>query len=264
MFLRRALLTLVLGPLVILLIYLGGLFYFIPFLLLILLASYEYTTLMAGRGWRVTPIILLPFVAALLVDGQWSELELLIPLLVGAAFISMCYGLWLYERRDSKTAPADWLAMVAGILLLGGVGSYFFRLRGIPEFAWQWTTMAMVGTWVADSGAYLVGKSLGRHKLSPKLSPNKTVEGYLGGILFGVLVTVILGFVFNISLPLSLFLGLLVSAVSPAGDLGISLLKREAGVKDSGRFLPGHGGALDRIDTLLWSVTFAFFIAQFL
>jgi phosphatidate cytidylyltransferase len=124
--------------------------------------------------------------------------------------------------------------------------------------------MAMVGTWIADSGAYVAGKTLGRHKLAPRLSPNKTVEGYVGGIIAGTLITLIMGILFGLPWLPSLLLGLAVSVISPAGDLGISLLKRQAGVKDSGRFLPGHGGALDRIDSLIWSVTFATFLATLL
>jgi phosphatidate cytidylyltransferase len=118
-----------------------------------------------------------------------------------------------------------------------------------------------LGTWIADSGAFVVGKSMGRHKLSPRLSPNKTVEGYVGGIVLGTLFTVGLSFPLGVASLPALVLGLLASVVSPAGDLGISLLKREAGVKDSGTFLPGHGGALDRIDSLIWSVAFAYFVA---
>jgi phosphatidate cytidylyltransferase len=90
------------------------------------------------------------------------------------------------------------------------------------------------------------------------------VEGYVGGIIAGTLITLIMGILFGLPWLPSLLLGLAVSVISPAGDLGISLLKRQAGVKDSGRFLPGHGGALDRIDSLIWSVTFATFLATLL
>jgi phosphatidate cytidylyltransferase len=118
----------------------------------------------------------------------------------------------------------------------------------------------MLGTWIADSGAYVFGKSMGRHKLSPRLSPNKTVEGYIGGIVVGTGFTVLIGYFLGVDLVLALILGLLVSIVSPAGDLGVSMLKRSAGVKDSGNFLPGHGGALDRIDSLIWSVAMAYYL----
>ena len=187
MFLRRFIVTFTLGPLVLLLIYLGGYFYFIPFFLLLLLGAWEYTNLMGHLGLKVSPLLLVPLVALLLVDGQWPAWELTVPLIMAALFLSMCYALWLYEGHRSDSAPMDWLATAAGVVLLGLTGSFFFRVRGLPDatFAWQWTTMAMLGTWVADGGAYVAGKTMGRHKLSPRTSPNKTVEGYVGGIVLG-------------------------------------------------------------------------------
>jgi phosphatidate cytidylyltransferase len=95
------------------------------------------------------------------------------------------------------------------------------------------------------------------------LSPNKTVEGYIGGIVFGTIITAVVANWLQIPLAVGLVLGLLSSIISPLGDLAISLLKREANVKDSGVLFPGHGGALDRLDTLLWSVTMAYYLALF-
>ncbi|MCA9974093.1 MAG: phosphatidate cytidylyltransferase, partial [Anaerolineales bacterium] len=163
----------------------------------------------------------------------------------------------------------DWAAMMGGVILIGWIGSHFLRLRTLPVMPWQWTMLAMLSTWIADSGAYLVGKFiagkilLGRHQLSPRLSPNKTIEGYIGGIVLGTLLTIAIANYLGLPLIPALVLGLIVSVVSPAGDLGISLLKREAGVKDSGRIFGEHGGALDRIDSLVWSVTFAYYLALY-
>jgi len=158
--------------------------------------------------------------------------------------------------------------MMGGVMLIGWLGSHFFSLRNFGTMAWQWTMLAMVGTWIADSGAYIVGKFLagnilGKHHMSPRLSPNKTIEGYVGGIVLGTAFTVLLAYFLQLPLVGALILGLLISAVSPMGDLGISLLKREAGVKDSGTIFRGHGGALDRVDSLVWSVTMAFYLVLF-
>ncbi len=100
--------------------------------------------------------------------------------------------------------------------------------------------------------------------MSPRLSPKKTVEGYIGGIVFGTLITAIAAALIGMDLLPVIILSFVISAITPAGDLGISLLKREAAVKDSGHFLPGHGGALDRVDTILWSVTIAYYLIPFL
>ncbi|MFQ5399864.1 MAG: phosphatidate cytidylyltransferase [Anaerolineae bacterium] len=268
MFIKRALITFTLGPLALFLIYKGGLFYFLPITAVMLLATAEYTRLGQALGWHLSNWVLIPAVLLQLIAGQWSEPDLSAPLMAASLLVVLVYILWLYEQERSQTAPADWLVMMAGILFLGWLGSHFFRLRAIRIDAWQWTMLAMITTWVADSAAYVVGKFMagrimGKHPLSPRLSPNKTVEGYIGGILFGTGIALTLAHYFQLPFTPALILGLFISIIGPAGDLGISLLKREAGVKDSGHLFPGHGGALDRIDSLVWSVTMAYYLAVF-
>jgi phosphatidate cytidylyltransferase len=263
-FLQRAITTLVLGPLALWLIYKGGLFYFIPLVLILSFATLEYATLLSHLGWRLPLWLLLPAVLLQAVAAQWPDLGLMAPALVVTLLAMMLYVLWLYERRRASMVPADWAGLVMGVVLIGWVGGHFFRLRGMGGEAMLWTMLAMLSTWIADSAAYVVGKRLGRRKLAVRLSPNKTVEGYVGGIVLGTLLTIAIAMAMGLPWMTATILGLLASAVSLAGDLGISLLKREAGVKDSGRLLPGHGGALDRIDSLMWSVTMAYYVVTFL
>ena len=265
MFLQRALSTFVLGPLALVLIYLGGWYYFIPLLAVIALATVEFTTILGRLGWRLPAGILLPAVIVQLIAAQWPHLGLSAPALALSLIVAALYALWLFERRPRTEVTAEWAAMVTGIVVLGWMSGHFFLLRGLDSSAAAlWTILVMVSTWVADSAAYVFGTRFGRRKLAPRLSPSKTLEGYVGGILAGTVVTVILAHFLDLALPVALLLGLLISIVSPGGDLAISLLKREAGVKDSGRMLPGHGGALDRIDSLLWSVTMAYYVIAFM
>jgi phosphatidate cytidylyltransferase len=278
MFLQRLLITLILGPLAIFLVYLGGLFYFVPVVVFLTIAGYEYVKIARNIGWRPSALILLPLMMLQFIVAQWFP-DYTAVVMVASLVVIMCYGLWVYEGEHSKTASVDWLTMSAGLLLFGWIAGHFLRLRVIDtvdgstisaNVVWVWTTLALLGTWMADSYAYLVGKFvagkfiLGKHKLSPRLSPNKTIEGYVGGIVFGTATTVLIGVLFNVwyDIPLVtvLIIGLLTSIISPAGDLSISLLKREAQVKDSGNLFPGHGGALDRIDSLMWSVTFVYYL----
>lgn len=265
---QRALIAFTLGPLALYLVYLGDWFYFLPITLILLLAAYEYSQMMREIGLTVSYGLLAVGVLLQLVSAQWPGLSLWGPGLLLSLLAILAYVLWLYEGRRSETAPLDWMAMMGGLLLFGWLGGHFLRLRGLEVAPWQWTILALTSTWAADSGAYLVGKFLagkvlGRHQLSPRLSPNKTVEGYFGGVAFGVLFT--LGFATLLQLPwtIALVLALLVSLISPLGDLGISLLKREAHIKDSGTVFGVHGGALDRIDSLLWSVTIAYYLVLF-
>lgn len=263
MFVQRALTTITVGPLALWLIYKGEWFYFVPLSLIIGLATMEYASLMRALGWRLPLWILMPAVLVQLIAGQWPALNLYAPALAASIFISTLYVLWLYERRVSHSVPGHWVALLAGVLLLGWIGGHFFRLRGLGEMAMQWTMLAMISTWLADSAAYLVGSRFGRRKLAPRLSPNKTVEGYVAGIVLGTVLTGVLALFLRLPMTVAVLLGVLISVISPAGDLGISLLKREAGVKDSGTMIPGHGGALDRIDSLVWSVTIAYYLVIF-
>ena len=270
MLLKRALVVLVLGPVTLALIYFGGWFYFLAFGGLLTIAAVEYSQMIGKLGWRSPLWLLIPaaflqwFLPSgvqdmLFGDGGIQENLVGLALLV-SLLATMGYALWVFEKQPEEDAPGSWVGTVFGILFIGWLGSHFFRLRGVPEMAAAWTALAMLGTWIADSGAYIFGKSLGRHKLAPRLSPNKTVEGYVGGIVLGTLFTVIIAYFLDLDLVIALILGLLVSIVSPAGDLGVSMLKRAVGVKDSGKILPGHGGALDRIDSLVWSVAMAYFL----
>lgn len=265
MFIQRALSTFLLGPLALVLIYLGGWFYFIPLLLVVGLATVEYSRILRRLGWRLPIAILLPAVVLQLAAAQWPSLGLFAPALAASLIAAALYALWRYEHTADTLVTAEWAAMIAGVLVLGWMSGHFFLLRGLASgaAAW-WTILVMVSTWVADSAAYVVGTRFGKRKLAPRLSPSKTIEGYVGGIIGGTLVTVALAYFLDLAVSVALLLGLLISIVSPAGDLAISLLKREAGVKDSGRMLPGHGGALDRIDSLLWSVTMSYYVLVFM
>jgi phosphatidate cytidylyltransferase len=268
-FAQRAVITFTLGPLALYFIYLGGFFYAIPLALVLAVAVVEFSHMGNKLGWKTSAWLLVALVLPFFLVGWWRDFDLLGPVTLVALLVVMVYALWLYEVKKDPSAVATWMAMIGGVLLIGWLGSHFFSLRSMDTMAWQWTMLAMLGTWIADSGAYVVGKFLagnvlGKHHLSPRLSPNKTVEGYVGGIVFGTAFTVILAYYMQLPLVGALILGLLISVVSPMGDLGISLLKREAGVKDSGTIFRGHGGALDRVDSLVWSVTMAFYLIRFL
>lgn len=122
-----------------------------------------------------------------------------------------------------------------------------------------------VAIWGSDSGAYFVGRFLGRHKLCPRVSPKKTVEGAIGGVLTGVALLAVLNLFFKMLSPLAVvFLGIAISVVGQIGDLIESLIKRQYGVKDSGKLIPGHGGVLDRFDSMIFTAPAIYFAITFL
>lgn len=159
--------------------------------------------------------------------------------------------------RYPFTVPRP-LAFIAGIALLAPV---FFSLGKLLTYenGAQLTLFVLVVIWGADVGAYFSGKAIGRHKLAPQVSPKKTWEGVAGGLVVCALVGVAGVWLFGLAwyrlVPLCILTGL----VSVVGDLAVSLFKRNAGVKDSGKLFPGHGGVLDRIDSL--TIATPFFVA---
>ncbi|MEM7335161.1 MAG: phosphatidate cytidylyltransferase [Chloroflexota bacterium] len=270
MFLKRAIVTLTIGPLLLYLVTVGGWFYFVPFLIVLSVAVYEYTQILGEMGWRVPFFLLLPLLIVQWFNAQFSFVESDGLIWAASFLIIMIYGLWLYEAERHEQTLMSWFSLIVGVIVLGWLGSHFFWIRRLEEMAWQWTMLTFLATMFADIGAYLVGRFLagrfifGKHQLTPYLSPNKTVEGFAGGLLFATAVAVLIAPILGIPVFYGVLLGILVSIVGPMGDLSISLLKREAGVKDSGILFPGHGGALDRIDSLIWSTTVGYYLAVLL
>jgi phosphatidate cytidylyltransferase len=140
--------------------------------------------------------------------------------------------------------------------------SYWLSLRGL-ENGWIWVYLAMLTTFANDTGAYFVGRAKGKHKLAPAISPSKTWEGAMGGLICAIVAATVIATVLKLispklGIPFAfqywqiVLLGFLVSLFAQLGDLVESLLKRNTGVKESGDLLPGHGGILDRFDSLIF------------
>lgn len=162
-----------------------------------------------------------------------------------------------YPRSQGSWAGRDWLKALLGWLTLLPAWSAIVFVRGLdyPQDALTggWLLFGLLGlVWAADIGGYVIGKPFGKTKLLPKVSPGKTLEGMLGGMLFVLLLVSAVGYWQNwpASMPYWYLAAIVLAALSVFGDLTESMFKRAAGKKDSGVFLPGHGGILDRIDSL--------------
>jgi len=136
-------------------------------------------------------------------------------------------------------------------------------LRQLPQGE-RWLLLTLIGTWLADSGAYFVGSKFGRHKLTPTLSPKKSWEGLLGGVICGPVINAGVAAAFGLPPLAGAVLGLIGATIGTLGDLSISMIKRQVGAKDSGQLIPGHGGALDRLDSLLFSVIVGYYYISWL
>ena len=258
MLLTRVLSALVLVPLVVVLIVAGGWALAAGLLAALGTAAWEYTRLMQAGGYRPTWGLTLALIAALIFDAAWLEARLAPVVMSAGLLVSLTWQLARRtpingERGRAGTATADWALTFAGGVYLGWAGSHAIRIRAFENGA-AWLLLVLAGVWLADSGAYFVGTRWGRHKMTPSLSPKKSWEGLAGGIVFGALGNALFAAALGLPALHGALLGLSGATLGALGDLSISMMKRQVGVKDSGNLIPGHGGALDRIDSLLFAV----------
>lgn len=264
---QRLLVTIILIPLGLSVVHFGG----FPFALLISaflgFAAWEYCRMYQSNGhapfiWLVTPgVVALTFFRQFL-DWQ-ASIALLSLLILGL----MAYHLVAYERGRDE-AGTDFNISVGGLVYLGLIGAFLISLRSLPDGKW-WFLVVMPSVWFADSGAFFIGRRFGKHIMAPRLSPKKTWEGYFGGIFCGLAGVILLSLVWAIAFPAitvgkAAVIGLVMSVVTPLGDLGVSMLKRQFHMKDTGKLLPGHGGALDRIDSWVWGAILGYYLVLWL
>jgi phosphatidate cytidylyltransferase len=217
-----------------------------------LLAAYEFYKIV---GAKAPPLIWfgLIWTALFIISPHFPYAPTLPLLLTSAVVLSL---LWLLLRSRKEGAFLGWGWTIAGILYIGWLLSHLVALRGLDDGR-NWVFLALLATFGSDTAAYFAGRALGRHKLAPSISPGKTWEGTIAGFLGAVIISLLFTLSWPLGLPISygtaIILGLLISVFGQLGDLVESLLKRNMGVKDSGRLLPGHGGALDRIDSVVFA-----------
>jgi len=225
-----------------------------------LLAVFEFYRM--GVASKLAPLTYFGLVWSLLfILSPHFDYDFLIPLLLTSGV--MLSLIWLVLRRQKEGAFIGWVWTIAGILYVGWLLSYFVALRGLEDGR-NWVFLALFVTFGSDTAAFFIGRALGRHHLVPSISPGKTWEGAIGGIFGAIIVSLLftLPTLFAFPNPLylqdfsywqAILLSLLASIFGQLGDLVESLLKRNMGVKNSGKLLPGHGGFLDRIDSIVFA-----------
>ena len=237
--------------------------FFIMMLLLTLLGWYEYsnlvTPLKVKLADRFGAVWLVLFFAA-----YWFGAYHLMMLL---ALVLMAWLLLRTVFFHQVVKPVDSAYSLYGIVYLGGGFLAMLALRSgtLGSYMTPYFDTVMLepsrfivfllifSTWASDTFAFAFGKWLGKNKLCPQISPGKTQEGALGGFVGTIIVAVIFSLIFKFSLLHAFALGIIIAVMAPLGDLVESILKRVCGVKDSGNIIPGHGGILDRFDSLLFA-----------
>lgn len=221
--------------------------------LIALLALYEFLVLGRKKGYSLPiPLCLavaLFILAAFVLEQLSVEFGVFVTLLVIPGWYVLSHP------KLEEALPSSAIAVLA-TLYVGMLGGSIIRLRGdFPEHGPKLVFFLLIVVWIGDAGAYYTGKSLGRHKLSPLISPKKTVEGGIGGLCTSVVAAVVIHFTFFPAFPLvhAVIAGFILSACGIVGDLAESMWKRSAEVKDSGTLIPGHGGFLDRFDSIFYT-----------
>ncbi len=266
--LPRVLSALVLIPLTLVCVYWSRWLVVLLVLLASVVALRELYDMVAHAGYRPLPgagmAIGLGLVLAVAGAPYAAPVNLVQLALTLAVVVSLVAALPL--SRDRGILPG-WGLTFAGAIYFCWLASHFILLRDlgdaplagplaglrIPRGA-GWIFLICAITWLQDSAAYFVGRAFGRHKMAPLLSPKKSWEGFAGGAVMSVLAGVLFAWVFGLPLSpwLAALLGLIAAVVGPLGDLAESLIKRQAGTKDAGSIIPGHGGVLDRGDSLIF------------
>jgi phosphatidate cytidylyltransferase len=262
-------------PIVLVFVWFGGWFAFAALVLVVVLGTLELHTMLLHVGYR--PLI-------------WISLGLSILFLIAAMFPSYRLSIiedslgvsllvsfsWLFFRKQLDGAMVDWSLTLAISVYLGWPTSFMLLLRGytpatfqgngvvlLPPGAW-WLLVVLLGVWGFDAAAFFSGRYFGRHKLAPEISPGKTWEGVAGGLVLSIIAALVLTVVpLHVPWYFAILLGVLIGMAATLGDLAESLIKRQTHVKDSGQIMPGHGGMLDRIDSLLFAVIVVYIFAQF-
>lgn len=273
----RVLFAVVAAPLVILAIYVGDAALASLLGIAAALGAWELYRMTAQKGVRPLTTLGIPLAAAfpLVVHAHYLRV-MSVPLSVLALVFLFVLAVAIWTRGVEGRPLAASAITIFGVLYLGGMLSFAYGLRYhrftiSPVAGTALVLLPLLLTWASDIGAYFAGRAFGRRKLIPSVSPGKTVAGAVGGLLLTMLVSWLLG---RVALPDvaqlgmttvgALLFGALLSVGAQVGDLAESLLKREAGVKDSSRLLPGHGGVLDRIDSLLFTLPLGYFLLELL
>jgi len=266
---KRLLTAVIVIPVLILFFWLGGLWFLGLVEVVILLGMMEFYGMLGAKGIKAQKV--LGMVGGLGIGLGAYLGELFYMVLIFSVFLFLILGFQLFHR-DIKVAISTVSGTILGMVYVGWLVSHIILLRnwegrtGRVDLGLFFVILVIAVTFLSDAGAFFIGRKWGRHKMSPEISPKKSWEGAVGAVVFGVVGGMICKIVFDqwiISTGLSFWhcgiLGLILVISAIVGDVVESLFKRDAGVKDSGVIIPGHGGILDRLDSIVFTVPIAYY-----
>ncbi len=240
-----------------------GLFNFV-LLVAIGLASFEFFNLTLPHHVSSSPVfgvvLTCGFAAAILFFNQTADVFLF----AGSVVVMSCFLFYLFRKQEMQISLKQIAYTMMGVFYIGVLFSFCGLVRKLPQGI-MWIYLLFMSTFLADTGAYIMGHWMGKHKLAPMISPGKTIEGFIGGVLTSVLVTWGVQLIFwpTVASFKVILIGLVAGFIGPLGDLSESLIKRGVNIKDSGTLIPGHGGVLDRVDALLFTAPIVYYMIKF-
>lgn len=260
---KRVVTAIVLIPLVYSIVkYLNPTLFLLVVSAIVLIGQYEFYKFHFRDFNRFTILGLFSGFILLLTFGSRASLETREAALGVVIFITFSGFLFLKKSLDDALTGVS--VVVFGVLYISWTLGHFISLRLLTN-GQNLIFFVLIVTWGVDAGAYYTGRLLGKHKLSPHISPGKTIEGAIGGVITCIGAAFLARWLFlDLRINSTIIIGLVLGIISQFGDLSESLLKRSAGFKDSGSIIPGHGGMLDRVDSLIFTVpAFYYFIIYF-
>lgn len=242
------------GIVFILLIVIGRMPFTLAVIILATIALFELLKMKKIAPLSIIGLLSLLFMWIILIPNQWFELNILSDFIRTDLLLALIILLLAFTVFSKNQISFDEVGFVILSASYVGIGFHFLIETRLLEHGLALLFFILFLIWATDTGAYFTGKAFGKRKLWPEISPNKTVEGSIGGILCAL----VIGFIFHYFIPIFdtlthvVIIIVVVSVVGQLGDLVESALKRHYSVKDSGNILPGHGGILDRFDSLIF------------
>lgn len=263
----RVIVAIILIPLLVLVAIVGGPYYLGVVCLMLGIAAWEFSQLFARGGYSPATWILVPGVVLIAAARYFWGFKYSDAIFAGLTLAALAYHTFRYKEGE-ETSAVDFTITMGGLMYIGWLGSYVISLRFIEDGFW-WLLLAIPTISIGDAGAYFIGNAFGRHKLVPKVSPNKTVEGYIGGVISAILGGLLLAYLWGLRVPAislehGLVLGIVLGIFAPIGDFAESMLKRQFGVKDTGKIFAAHGGMLDRLDSWIWGGVISYYVILWL
>jgi phosphatidate cytidylyltransferase len=246
-------------PLIILLIIAGGPWYAAALAAALAVATLEFQHM--RREWLDPVSILTAMLVAGIAIGAYAGRIEWLTWLAAAAVVAPLASL---TRPAGPDRLIDALWTLGGVTYVGFLGSFIVLLRYIDFDARNWVLLALTATFAIDTFAFFVGRAIGRHKLAPRISPKKTIEGFVGGYAAGFAAVILCNYFFDLDVAPAQIVSLAVALpiAATVGDLGESAMKRLTHVKDASELIPGHGGVLDRLDSILFTFATVYLFTQ--